>query len=128
MSDRPRTVSITLIFIILNSLIWFTLGVLVAADAHPSLPDLPLLKGIMAFASLTIGVILLILSFYLYKRSRIAFYFALILLIAMALLTFFDQVGWIDLLILAINLVPIILLIKDRSWYLQGSSRNRDGG
>jgi lysylphosphatidylglycerol synthetase-like protein (DUF2156 family) len=123
MSDRPRTVLITLIFIVINSLIWFTLGVLVAADAHPALPDFPLLKGIMAFASLTIGVILLILSFYLYKRSRIAFYFALILLIAVALLGFFDQFGWIDLLVFAINLVPIVLLIKDRAWYLQVSPR-----
>ncbi len=123
MSDRPRTVLITLIFIVINSLIWFTLGVLVAADAHPSLPDLPILKGLMALMSLAIGSSLLVLAFFLGKHSRIAFYFALILLIAVALLGFFDQFGWIDLLVFAITLVPIVLLIKDRTWYLQLSPR-----
>jgi hypothetical protein len=31
-------------------------------------------------------------------------------------------VGWVDLAVLAINIIPLILLYKDRTWYLAAKS------
>ena len=119
MTHRPLSVSAALIFLLLNALVWFVFGVIVAASAHPALPDLPLLKGVMAFLALAIAVILLGLFVFLGKRNRTAYFLALGLLIAITLLTIFDDFGLVDLIVLIINIAPIILLIKDRAWYLQ---------
>jgi hypothetical protein len=119
MTNRLLSVSAALIFILLNAFVWLALGVIIAANAHPALPDLPLFKGIMAFLSFATAGILLGVFIFLGKRSRIAYFIALGLFVAISLLTIFDQFGLADLIILAINIVPIILLIKDRTWYLQ---------
>ena len=37
MSNRPLTVTITLVFILLNVLIWLVLGIVIAINAHPEL-------------------------------------------------------------------------------------------
>ena len=119
MTNRPLSVSAALIFTLLNALVWLALGVIIAANAHPALPDVPIIKGIMAFLSFATSGILLGLFVFLGKRSRIAYFITLGLFIAISLLTIFDQFGLVDLVILIINIVPIILLIKDRAWYLQ---------
>jgi lysylphosphatidylglycerol synthetase-like protein (DUF2156 family) len=118
MTTRPRTVTLNYIFILLNALVWLVLGVIIAASLHPALPDQSLLKGIMAFMSFAGAAILLLAFILLLKRKRTGFFLALGFLLVTALLTFFDQVGWVDLLTLVIITVPIILLIKDRDWYL----------
>ncbi len=118
MTRRPLSVSAALIFILLNALVWLAFGVIIAANAHPALPDLPLIKGVMAFLALATVVILLGLFVLLGKRNRIAYFIALGLFIAISLLTIFDEFGLADLVILVINIIPIILLIKDRDWYL----------
>jgi hypothetical protein len=119
MNNRPLSVRVTLVFIVLNSLIWLALGVIIAADVHPAIPDLPLYKGIMAFLSLATAGVLLVLFIFIWKHSRVAYFIALALFVVTALLIFFDDVGLPDLVVLAINIVPIFLLVKDRSWYLQ---------
>jgi hypothetical protein len=118
-ANRPLSVSVSMIFILLNALVWLVFGVIIAANAHPALPNLPLLKGIMAFLSFTVAVILLGVFFFLVKRNRIAYFIALGVMITTSLLTILDQFGLADLIFLIINIVPILLLIKDRSWYFQ---------
>lgn len=119
MSNRPLSVTFSMIFILLNALVWLVFGAIIAANAHPALPDLPLLKAVMAFLSFTAAAILLGLFFFLVKRNRIAYFIALGYLVVTSVLSIFDQFGLVDLIILIINIIPIILLIKDRAWYLQ---------
>jgi chromate transport protein ChrA len=119
MTKRPLTVTINLVIILLNALIWLALGIIIAANAHPGLPDLPAMKGIMAFLSIAMAGILLGLTIFLFKRSRTAYYLTLAFFIFTSLLTIFDNVGLADFIFLIISLIPVILLIKDRVWYLQ---------
>ena len=118
MSKRPLSVSVTWIFTGLNALIWLGLGAIIALNAHTALPDNPWVKGIMAVLSLGVGGTLLGLLILLIRHFRPAYYAALGFLMLTALLTIFDEVGWIDLVVLGTNLVPVALLIKDRTWYL----------
>jgi len=120
MRDRPLSVTIALTFILLDALIWLGLGVIIAANAHPALPNVPIVRGIMAFLSLATAGILLGVFIFLRKPGRIAYFIALGLLAAIAFLTIFDQFGLVDLVVLAINIVPLFLLLKDRAWYLHG--------
>lgn len=120
MTRRPLSVSVNLIFILLNALVWLALGMIIALHAHPALPDNPIIQGGMAFLSFCAAGILLGLFIFLLRRIRIAWFAALGFLAVTSILTIFDDFGWTDLVVLVINLVPMILLIKDRAWYLQG--------
>jgi lysylphosphatidylglycerol synthetase-like protein (DUF2156 family) len=119
-TSRPLSVSVNLIFILLNALIWLALGAIIALHAHPSIPDNPTIQAVMALPSFGAACILLVLFFFLGKRVRLAWFGALGFLALTSILAIFDDFGWTDLLVLVINLVPIILLIKDRTWYLHG--------
>ena len=124
MTNRPLTVTINLIVILLNAIIWLVLGIIIAVYPPPPLPPLPQMKVILAALSIAIAIILLGLTFFLFKRSRTAFYLTLIFFGITSILTFFDDVGLSDLIFLAVSLIPIILLIKDRAWYVQTKAQS----
>jgi predicted membrane channel-forming protein YqfA (hemolysin III family) len=117
MVNRPRSVSAALVFILLNALIWLALGLIIALHLHPALSDNPLVRGVMAGLSFGAAAILLELFFVLRRRSRLAWYLVLGFLALTCVLTIFDQVGLVDLVVLVINLVPIVLLIVGRGWF-----------
>jgi len=122
MTNRPLTVNVNYAFILLNILIWLVLGVIIAFDVHPALPDIPVMKGIMAGLSLAIACILLVLFIYLYKSNKTAYYLMLAFFAVSSILTILDDVGLSDLVVLLINIIPIVLLLKDRVWYLREKS------
>jgi hypothetical protein len=119
MDTRPRSVSVTYGFIILNICIWFALGIIIVFNLHPAMPDQPLVKGVMAILAIAAAGTLLGIFIFLRKHSRLAYYLALAFFCVSSLLIIFDDVGLVDLIVLAINVIPLILLIKDRGWYLQ---------
>ncbi|MEA3350378.1 MAG: hypothetical protein U9Q82_07145 [Chloroflexota bacterium] len=122
MPNRPLSISVVFIFIVLNALVWLAFGVIVATGIHPAFPDQPLVKGIMAFLSLAAAGVLLTLFFRLAKRNRIAYYLTLAFFVVASVLIVLDDVGWVDLVVLTINIIPIILLYKDRGWCLRPKS------
>jgi len=103
----------------MNSMVWLVFGLIIVFDAHPAIPNYPLIKGGMAFLAIVIAGVLFALGFFLAKRSRIAFLLTAGLLLLTSLLSIFDDFGLVDLAFLIINLIPLVLLIKDRDWYLQ---------
>jgi lysylphosphatidylglycerol synthetase-like protein (DUF2156 family) len=119
MTHRPKTVIASYIFILLNALIWLILGIIIAVNAHPAIPDTPGIRWTFASLSIALSVIILILFFFLYRKNRLAYYLMLALFASTAVLTIFDDVGWSDLVVLALNIVPIVLLVIDRAWHLQ---------
>jgi hypothetical protein len=123
MNHRPRSVTLTYGFIVLNVIVWFSLGILIAFKLHPALPDQPLVKGIMTGLSFAAAGALLGAFIFLQKHSRTAYLLMLLFLGSASILIIFDDVGLVDLAALALSLIPFILLIKDRSWYLQRQVR-----
>ena len=117
----PRSVAIAHALILLGALIWFLLAVLLALNAHPGFPNDPLTRNVMAILSLVAGCVILVLLILLRQRRRLAYFGMLAALAAAALSLFFDDVGQADLLFLAITIIPIALLIRDRPWYLAAS-------
>ena len=127
MIRHSLSISISIVFIYINSLIWLAFGLILVFDVHPSLPKYPLLIGGMAILSIIIAGILMVLGFFVARRSRIAFFLTTGLLLFTSLLGIFDDFGLSDLAFLFINIIPLILLIKDRAWYLQNNSHTGDG-
>lgn len=128
MAVRPRSVKVALFLIILNAVIWLIFSAIVVLDGHPALPDSPLVKWVMAALAFATAIALFGLSILLKKRIRIAYYLALAFLLFISILTIFDDFGLVDLVVLMINIIPIILLIKDRVWYRQPKSHTDETG
>jgi len=104
---------------LLSALTWLSLGILIVAGVHPAVPDSPAVKAGMASGSIAAAGTLAGLVILLARRFGHAYYLSLAALSISALAILFDDVGWVDVIALVINLVPLILLIKDRAWYLQ---------
>lgn len=67
------------------------------------------------------GVVLLTLDHFLRRHSRVAYVGALALLSAIAISLLADQFGLPDLVVLVLTVVPILLLVRERGWFLQRS-------
>jgi hypothetical protein len=109
---------VTFALILLGAIIWLVVGILLALNAHPAFPDDPLLRGVMAGLSIAAGSTIVVLLIFLARHRRTAYFRMLTALIAASLAIFFDDVGLIDALVLAIFMIPLVLLIRDRAWYL----------
>jgi lysylphosphatidylglycerol synthetase-like protein (DUF2156 family) len=128
MTNRPLAEIATDIFILINALIWLVLGIMIAFNTIPGLPDIPMIKWIFAFLSFIMACIILVLFIFLTRRNRRAYYLTLAIFIFTAVLTIFDDVGWSDVVVLALNIVPIVLLIINRAWYLQTNPQIKQTG
>lgn len=120
MTKRPLSATATLVFILLNALVWLVFGGITATNANLALQVPALIKWIITFLSIAIACLLLGLFIFIRRHNRIAYYLALALLFVTFLPNFFDNIGLVDLVVIIITLIPIILLLKDRAWYLQG--------
>jgi hypothetical protein len=118
-ANRPVTVTINLVFILLNALIWLILAISIAANLTPGLAVPLAMKVGMAIISTAMGCVLLVLTYFLFKHNLKAFYLILAFFVFTSILVIFDDVGLSDIIVLIISLIPVVLLIKDRAWYLQ---------
>ncbi len=119
MKNAPLLVKIALGFILINALMWFVIGVLIAFNMHPGVPDDVMLKWIMMLGMFGGAILLALLYLLLAKRRRLAFFITLVVLAVIILLTLFDQMGWADVAALLLAFIPFALLILGRKWFLE---------
>jgi hypothetical protein len=119
-SESPPTSVKAAVFMMLAlSAVWASIGAIIALELHPAMhlprPWNMLMGGLMLAAALVaLGLVLL-----LRRRSRVGFCAALAFLAASILAVVFDDVGWTDLMFVAVNVIPVILLLRARLWYLR---------
>jgi hypothetical protein len=117
-SPKPRTVLIAQSLFGLNAAIWMVFGIvsLVRLSRGSTPPTITLwVIAIMMFGN--VGAMLLA-GWWLGKRTRWVFIFALVVLGVNLLLTFTDQVGFFDILTAVIDLGLMGLLLYDWRNYL----------
>ena len=119
MRNRPITVKLTLMFIELTALLWIVFGTIVVGKLHPAFPDQSLFRWGMGITAIAGGLILTGLGILLMKRNRLAYWISLAGLGMATLVNLFDDVGWVDVTVALISLLPFILMLKDRHWYLR---------
>ncbi len=118
MKRFPPAVRAALLLLALDALMWSSFGVVVAAGGITSIA-VPAVRWMMATLAWASAAALAVLAILLSRRVRVAFYLAIVLLAIIAVLSITDQVGWIDLAALAVSVIPLLLLLKDRAWYLR---------
>lgn len=118
MKERPFSIQLTIIMVLINATIWLVFGLIVGLGLHPTLPDKTFYQWAMSIIPILAGIFLLLMAYYLRQSQHLAWYFSLLFFVAAAVATIFDDFGWIDLVFVIISLVPAFLLLKDRKWYL----------
>ena len=113
----------------LNALIWLGFGLIVASGAHPAVPHSAVLRWIMAIGGLLAGAALAGLALLLGRPRRWVYLISLTALAVLAALSITDQVGLVDLAVLALELAAIACLLRARAWFavppnLTGSGRS----
>lgn len=119
MQNMPNSVAVTIAFIALNAVFWLAYAIIIAFGSS-ALTTIPAIMK-WGFIVLAVGCSLLLagIALFLGRRKRPAFYFGLLMLTLVAVLSIADQFGWLDLFSLLISLIPLVLLLKDRDWYLR---------
>jgi len=118
MTPKPRTVFAAQGLFILNSAIWLIFGIagIMRLDNGTPIPAVTL--GIITILMFGNAGAMLLAGFWLEKRSRWAFGFALAVLAVNLLLTITDQVGFFDILTALVDFGLLGLIILDRKNYL----------
>lgn len=124
MDHRPTTVMAALIMIMINAAFWFIYALIMAFGGISSFSDAGIARWVMAILALASSVALAGIAYFLARRNRLAFFFGVVFLALLAILSITDEFGLLDLLSLLISLVPLGLMLKDRAWYLQ-SGKNQ---
>lgn len=121
MQDPPKTVLITVAFFVLNAVFWFayTLIILFFGDQLSHVPLV--IQWLMLLMALGCSIVLAGLAILLKRRNRLAFYAGVLLLTVIAVFSITDEFGLPDLFSLLISLIPLVLILKDRTWYLHQS-------
>jgi len=119
MTQPPLSARVTVLLVSLDAIAWASFGILTAAGALPSLQQPFALRWVFASLALGAAAVLAALAVMLARRVRLAYFAALGILTAIAALSIADQVGLTDLISLALVVIPIVLLLKDRSWFLR---------
>lgn len=115
----PVTVQVTQIIILVVGIAWIGFSLYMAIGPDPSFAKLGAYRWIMAAMTFVPGLVCVVLWALLRKRWKPAWYVAVIGLGLMTLAIVFDQVGWVDILVMLGSAIPLVLLIIDRKWYLK---------
>jgi lysylphosphatidylglycerol synthetase-like protein (DUF2156 family) len=114
MTSRPPSVSGAFLLILLNALGWLAFSIIAAAGIHPSLPETGFGRWAMAVLALLNAFVLVGLVILLRRHNRIAYWLALGLITTISVLTLAGEFGPADLIVLMINLLMLLLLVRDR--------------
>jgi len=93
-------------------------SLIAATGIHPALPETGFGRWVMGVLALLNAFVFVGLVVFLRRHSRIAYWLALVLLTTISVLTYADEFGPADLIVLMINILMLLLLVRDRGWYL----------
>lgn len=107
----------TVVFILVDSLIWLLFGLILVLNLHPSFIDDPMIRLVSAGLSWAAAVSLIGLLYLTCRFAGIWYYFLLLSLVLISFLTLTDEFGWPDLIILILHLLPMAFLIIGKRGY-----------
>ncbi|MRS02773.1 hypothetical protein EG832_06050 [bacterium] len=118
----PFRVKLTQIIILVIGILWIGFSLYIALGLHPTYSRMGGFQWIVAGMTLVPGLVCVILWFLLRKGWKPAWYLTVIALGLMTVGLIFDQIGWVDVLVMLGSAIPFVLLIIDRKWYLKAKN------
>jgi len=129
MADRPSTVPLARFLLAVDSLLWLAFAAFTGMGAHPSFGPMSGYRWPVTLLALLVAALLGGLSVHFRNPTPLGYWLGIGFLAAMILASLLDQFGLADLLFVAALALPLLLLFKDRAWYLRrGTSGERERG
>ena len=122
-STTPLSVRITLVLFLVIAGSWFVFSLFVVMGGNITYFHIGAFRWVMAGITFLASIIVMVLWALLRKHFKPAWYASVLLLAAMILAGFMDELGLIDYAFIVLYLIPLALLIKDRKWYLNPGDR-----
>jgi len=119
MPRQPWTVRITFVSFLVIAALWLLFSLFVVLGGNVSYFHIGAFRWIMAGLTFLASILLAALGYLLRRRFKPAWYFSVLLLAAMILAGFMDELGLIDYAFIVLVMIPLALLIKDRKWFLK---------
>jgi|GEM_PF-2480146 len=117
LSKHPKSVDLTILFLLVNSILWVTFGLYIALGFHPAIPDNEWIKWTMVVLSIVCGILFAGSIYFLLRHNNFVFYFVCLQLCAILVLIIADQVGIPDLIVFFFTVATLIFLIANRNWF-----------
>ncbi len=114
--QMPVTVRITLGLLIFLASCWCLFGFLVVTGAIVITQSVPL-RLAMGAAAIACSLVIGLSTFCMYRGINTAYLFITVLMGVILLVSFMDDLGWVDFTMIGITAFTFGLLIKDRRWY-----------
>jgi hypothetical protein len=114
----PVIVKVNLIVILVIGVAWLAYSVYLALGYDP----LGVYRWIMVSTAFLSGLVCFVFWYLLSKRSKPTWTLAVIIFSLMIIFRLFDQIGWVDILIMLVSAVPLVLLLMDRKWYINNKN------
>ena len=112
------TVKLTITLMAIIAICWFGFGVLTLANLITPIPSgqVRVAIGIVAIAC---SIITALAAVFLFRRNRWVYFSTVTLFGMILIMSFMDELGWLDMLFIVITAITLAFLIRDRAWYLQ---------
>jgi len=117
MADRPSTVPLARILLLADSLLWLAFATMTAVGAHPSFGPMTGHRWPVTLLALLVAGLLGGLAVHLRKPTPLGYWLGIGFLASMILASLFDQFGFADLIFVSSVALPLLLLVRDRTWY-----------
>jgi hypothetical protein len=121
MPTHSKSVNFTILFLLVNSILWVTFGLFIALGFHPAIPDNEWIKWTMVVLSIVCGILFAGSIYFLLRHNNFVFYFVCLQLCAILVLIIADQVGISDLIVFLFTVATLIFLIANRKWFCDQS-------
>lgn len=72
----------------------------------------------MGILSIGCSIVLTLITFFMKRQNRLAYLTVISLLMVIILVSFLDNLGPADFILIVFDLTALGLLIKDRAWYM----------
>lgn len=117
MQNAPASVKVAVTLLFFIAFIWLCFGLLVLGNVITTVPAGPI-RLIMGLLALCCSIALTLVTASLIGHNRLAYIGMVSLLVLIIIASFLDDIGLLDVILIAIDLATLGLLIKDRAWYL----------
>ena len=105
-------------FLFLLALCWFLFGSLVVTGVVAITQSVPL-RLVMGVIAIDCSFVIGLSTYCLFRGIKAAYWFTSVLMGLILIVSFMDDLGWVDFTLIGITALTLGLLLKDRRWYLE---------
>jgi hypothetical protein len=116
------TIKLTIALVGVIAIGWFIFGLATIANLITPIPS-GQVRWAIGIIAIACSIVTALVAWLLAKRNRVVYFSSVTLLGMILVVSFMDEPGWTDAILIVIIAIALSLLIKDRRWYLENPNK-----